>query len=42
MQLEQDQLVAEWDNLIIKIVEGDMADLSDFEDESFDLIFNPL
>jgi len=40
-QLAQDQLVAERDNLIIKIVEGDMADLSAFEDESFDLIFNP-
>ena len=40
-QLAQDQYVAERDNLTIKIVEGDMADLSAFEDESFDLIFNP-
>ena len=40
-QLAQDQFVAERDNLIIKIVEGDMADLSAFEDESFDLVFNP-
>jgi SAM-dependent methyltransferase len=40
-QLAQDQFVAERDNLIIKIVEGDMADLSAFADERFELIFNP-
>jgi len=40
-QLAQDQFVAERDNLKINIVEGDMADLSSFEDASFDLIFNP-
>jgi ubiquinone/menaquinone biosynthesis C-methylase UbiE len=40
-QLAQDQFVAERDSLNIKIVEGDMADLSAFEDEYFDLIFNP-
>jgi len=40
-QLAQDQFVAERDNLAIKIIEGDMADLSAFKDESFDLIFNP-
>jgi ubiquinone/menaquinone biosynthesis C-methylase UbiE len=39
-QLAQDQFVAERDNLTIQLVEGDMADLSAFEDESFDLIFN--
>lgn len=41
-KLAQDQFVAERDNLIIKIVEGDMADLSAFEDGSFELVFNPL
>jgi len=40
-QLAQDQFVAERDNLTIKLIEGDMADLSAFDDESFDLIFNP-
>ena len=40
-QLAQDQFVAERDNLTIKLIEGDMADLSAFEDEYFDLIFNP-
>jgi SAM-dependent methyltransferase len=40
-QLAQDQFVAKRDNLIIRTVEGDMADLSVFADECFDLIFNP-
>jgi ubiquinone/menaquinone biosynthesis C-methylase UbiE len=40
-QLAQDRLVAERDKLPIAIVEGDMADLSAFQDESFELIFNP-
>jgi ubiquinone/menaquinone biosynthesis C-methylase UbiE len=40
-QLAQDQFVAERENLTIKLVEGDMADLSVFKDKSFDLIFNP-
>lgn len=40
-QLAQDQFVAQRDNLTITIVEGDMANLYAFEDESFDLIFNP-
>lgn len=40
-QLAQDQFVAERDNLTIKLIEGDMADLSAFEDGCFDLIFNP-
>lgn len=39
-QLAQDQFVAERDNLTIKLIEGDMADLSVFEDQCFDLIFN--
>lgn len=40
-QLEQDQLVASREGLSLVTVEGDMADLSGFEDESFDLIFHP-
>jgi len=41
-QLKQDQLVSEREGLTIKTVEGDAADLSAFEDGSFDLIFNPV
>ena len=40
-QLKQDQLVAEREALTLKTVEGDAANLSIFQDESFDLIFNP-
>lgn len=40
-QLQQDHLVAERESLLLRTVEGDAADLSDFADESFDLIFNP-
>lgn len=38
-QLEQDQLVAERENLQIRLEKGDSADLSRFRDESFDLVF---
>lgn len=41
-QLVKDQFVAERDNLKIRLIEGDMADLSTFEDGRFDLIFNPI
>jgi len=41
-QLKQDRLVADQNNLELKTVEGDMADLSCFENESFDLIFHPV
>jgi SAM-dependent methyltransferase len=41
-QLEQDQFVAKRDSLEIRTIEGDMADLSILEDESFDFIFNPV
>jgi SAM-dependent methyltransferase len=41
-QLAQDRLVAQRDGLDIRLVEGDMADLSQFPDESFDLIFHPV
>ena len=41
-QLEQDRMVASRENLLIALIEGDMADLSRFSDESFDLIFHPV
>jgi SAM-dependent methyltransferase len=41
-QLEQDRLVANRDGLAIETVEGDMADLSMFADQSFDLIVHPV
>ena len=40
-QLAQDRFVAERDRLKLTTVEGDMADLSIFPNESFDLIFHP-
>jgi SAM-dependent methyltransferase len=40
-QLGQDRKVAERDGLELRLVEGDMRDLSVFEDNSFDLIFHP-
>lgn len=41
-QLAKDQLVADRDELDLTIVQGDMADLSVFEDGIFDLIFHPV
>ena len=41
-QLAQDRMVAERDGLALTTVEGDMADLSAFPDETFDLIFHPV
>ena len=41
-QLEQDRVVAERESLTIATVEGDMADLHTFADESFDLIVHPV
>jgi SAM-dependent methyltransferase len=41
-QLEQDQLVARREKLVLATVEGDMRDLSVFTDECFDLVFNPV
>jgi SAM-dependent methyltransferase len=41
-QLDQDRLVAGRENLTIRTVQGDMADLSAFEDESFDIIVHPV
>jgi len=40
-QLAQDRWVADRDQLALETVEGDMADLSVFASDSFDLIFNP-
>jgi ubiquinone/menaquinone biosynthesis C-methylase UbiE len=41
-QLAQDRLVAEREGLDLRTVEGDMADLSLFPDESFHLVFHPV
>lgn len=41
-QLAQDEKVANRESLIIKLVQGDMQDLSVFANESFDLIFHPV
>lgn len=40
-QLDQDRMVAERDGLELTTVQGDMADLSVFDDEHFDLIVHP-
>lgn len=42
VQLEKDQLVADRHDLKITTLQGDMADLSSLEDQSFDLIFHPV
>ena len=41
-QLAKDRLLAETESLVLKAVRGDMADLSVFANESFDLIFHPV
>jgi ubiquinone/menaquinone biosynthesis C-methylase UbiE len=41
-QLAQDRLVAERESLTIRTVEGDMADLAMFRDQSFDLVVHPI
>lgn len=40
-QLAKDRMVAEREGLDVRCVQGDMADLSCFPDESFDLVFHP-
>ncbi|MCP3103499.1 class I SAM-dependent methyltransferase [Myxococcus sp. K15C18031901] len=40
-QLGQDRKVAEREGLTLRLVEGDMRDLSVFADGSFDLVFHP-
>jgi ubiquinone/menaquinone biosynthesis C-methylase UbiE len=41
-QLERDREVAEREGLKLTLVQGDMRDLSQFADESFDFIFHPV
>ncbi|HEX8559150.1 MAG TPA: class I SAM-dependent methyltransferase [Pyrinomonadaceae bacterium] len=41
-QLAQDRMVADREGLDLRAFEGDMADLSRFADESFDLVFHPV
>jgi len=41
-QLEQDKKVATENNLSFNIVQGDMTDLSIFNNDSFDIIFHPV
>jgi SAM-dependent methyltransferase len=41
-QLAQDRAVAAREGLDLRTFEGDMADLSAFADESFDLVFHPV
>ncbi len=40
--MEQGEKVAKRDGLTLKTVQGDMSDLSDFEDEYFDIVVNPV
>ncbi len=42
LQLAQDRFVADRDGLDLTTVEGDMADLSAFQNETFDLIVHPI
>jgi ubiquinone/menaquinone biosynthesis C-methylase UbiE len=41
-QLAQDRLVAERDGLTLRGLLGDMQDLSQFGDETFDMVFHPV
>lgn len=41
-QLQQDENVAKRDGLTLKTVQGDMSDLSEFENEYFDIVINPV
>ena len=41
-QLDRDRSVAEREALAIRLVQGDMADLSAFADGAFDLVFHPV
>jgi SAM-dependent methyltransferase len=42
LQLQQDRMVAQRDGLELNVVQGDMRDLSAFENASFDLVFHPI
>ncbi len=41
-QLAKDRMVAEREGLELRCVQGDMADLSEFPDDSFELVFHPV
>lgn len=41
-QLQKDQMVADRDQLNLTIEQGDMSDLSRFEEQSFDMIVHPI
>jgi SAM-dependent methyltransferase len=41
-QLKKDKMVADQNSLQLQTIQGDMANLSVFEDQSFDLIFHPV
>ncbi|MHA6253105.1 class I SAM-dependent methyltransferase [Oceanobacillus sp. CAU 1775] len=41
-QLEQDEMVAKREGLTLKTIQGDMTDLSQLEDESFDMVVQPV
>ncbi|HJO94177.1 MAG TPA: class I SAM-dependent methyltransferase [Victivallales bacterium] len=41
-QLKKDKLVADRENLKIEIIQEEMANLSHFPDETFDIIFHPI
>ena len=40
-QLEQDRKISEQLGLMLMLIKGDMRDLSQFDAESFDIVFNP-
>ena len=40
-QLDRDRFVAQRESLDMQLVRGDMADLSMFDDATFDIVFNP-
>lgn len=40
--MEQDRFVAEREELTVATVQGDMADLSCFADDTFDIIVHPV
>ncbi|MYM26853.1 methyltransferase domain-containing protein [Duganella sp. CY15W] len=42
LQLQQDRMVAQRDGLALKVVQGDMRDLSAFADDAFDVVFHPI
>ncbi len=41
-QLELDRKIASRDGLELRVIQGDMRDLSCFADETFDIVFNPI